>query len=197
MKSKRAQLFLCLVLLGLFLIFRQPDYVVELTCLSDPAELATLGARGANPRLKKAVYWLDEARARGVDMGGLIDKIQARNKTPAPHAALVKTNLLRNVKIGDELGFFTPENRELLSRGNAPIVMSGPYKGQRADVDHIIPFSVAPELGNDFGNLELMPQSLNQKKKDKVGDRQRALARQFFQAGVIDAPTLERILQAR
>ena len=31
------------------------------------------------------------------------------------------------VKIGDELGFFIPENLDRLRRGYAPHVMSGPY----------------------------------------------------------------------
>jgi hypothetical protein len=49
----------------------------------------------------------------------------------------------------------------------------GPYAGELADVDHIIPFEVAPELGKDMRNLELMPNSLNAEKMPKVGERQR------------------------
>ncbi|CAG0989083.1 hypothetical protein ARNL5_03096 [Anaerolineae bacterium] len=32
--------------------------VSRLAALLDPAKLATLGARGANPRVQKAVHWL-------------------------------------------------------------------------------------------------------------------------------------------
>lgn len=168
--------------------------MTALTSLTDPAKLATLGKREANPRLKKAVYWLIQARSHGADVARVVDEIQSANRTPPAHAALIKTNLLRNVKIADELGFTTPENLGLLRRGNAPYVMKGPYAGEKADVDHIIPFAVAPELGNDMANLELMPHSLNEQKSDKIGVRQRALAQQFFQAGVIDQTVLARIL---
>jgi len=33
--------------------------------LIDPAKLATLGKRGANSRVQKCVYWLEEARKAG------------------------------------------------------------------------------------------------------------------------------------
>lgn len=183
----------CLVL-PLCAVAQRADYVSALTSLTDPAKLATLGKREANPRLKKAVYWLIEARSRGLEVAALIDQIQTVNRIPPGHAALIKTNLLRNVKIADELGFTTPENMDLLRRGNAPYVTRGPYVGEKADVDHIIPVAIAPEIGNDMANLELMPHSLNEMKSDKVGARQRALARQFFQAGVIDQAVLARIL---
>jgi hypothetical protein len=44
-----------------------PDVAATaIASLTDPAKLATLtGDRAANSRLKKAVYWLVEARSRG------------------------------------------------------------------------------------------------------------------------------------
>jgi hypothetical protein len=176
-----------------YLPSHRQDYQVALISLSDPAKLFTLGDRGANPRLKKIVYWLDYARKAGRDPSQVIDEILQANNYSAAHAALIKTNLIRNLKIGDELGFFSPENTELLRRGNAPKVMTGPYRGDVAHVDHIIPFSVAPEIGNDLANLELMPSALNLRKSAKIGERQRALARGLKAAGVIDAKTLARI----
>ncbi|NCF84738.1 MAG: hypothetical protein GWQ08_04300 [Verrucomicrobiaceae bacterium] len=38
-----------------------------------------------------------------------------------------------------------------------------------------MPVSVAPEFGNWIGNLEFMPQTLNRRKSDKMGERQRAM----------------------
>jgi hypothetical protein len=58
---------------GLLLVFSgvpvaraQDVAAVAVASLTDPAKLATLtSGRAANPRLKKAVYWLAEARGRG------------------------------------------------------------------------------------------------------------------------------------
>lgn len=176
---------------------QRQDYQVALVSLADPAKLATLGDRGANPRLKKIVYWLDYARKEGRDPGQVIDGMLRETAYPPAHAALIKTNLMRNIKIGDELGFFTPENAELLRRGAAPRVLTGPYAGDIAHVDHIIPFSIAPEIGNDLANLELMPSTLNLRKSAKIGERQKSLATGLKKAGVIDYKVLQRIQGAK
>ena len=170
------------------------NYRQALVSLCDPAKLATLGDRGANPRLKKIVYWLEQAREAGNDPARIIDEVLQQNHYGADHAALIKTNLLRNIKICDELGFFTFDNLSALRRGNAPMVMRGPYVGDQGQVDHIIPFSVAPEIGNDLANLELMPGKLNNKKRAKVGQRQKSLARDLRAADVINDRVLNRIL---
>jgi hypothetical protein len=51
-------------------------------------------------------------------------------------------------------------------------------------VDHIIPFSVAPQLDHVIANLELMPLRLNMGKKDRMTDRQHALAARLRRAGL-------------
>ena len=61
----------------------------------------------------------------------------------------------------------------------------GPYKGESATGDHIIPRSVCPELDNKLFNLEFMPETLNQNKAAKVGDRQVQLARRWQRQGVL------------
>jgi hypothetical protein len=45
------------------------------------------------------------------------------------------------------------------------MVTLGPYAGQPAEIDHVIPLSVAPELGKEIANLELMPRTLNRKQE--------------------------------
>ena len=43
-----------------------------------------------------------------------------------------------------------------------------------AEVDHIVPVSKAPQFESWIGNLEFMLRTLNQRKSDKMGDRQRS-----------------------
>jgi uncharacterized alpha-E superfamily protein len=84
-----------------------------------------------------------------------------------------------------------------MKRGRAPTVRRGPYVGEIVSVDHIIPRSVAPELDNVIANLELMPLSVNQRKGNKVSDRQTSLARKLHAAGLLSAGELDRVLTAR
>ena len=90
---------------------------------SDPAKLATLGSRQSNPRLKRIMYYLATAREAGADPALVIFSAQSANgSVNTPRAELVRTSLLRNLKICDGLGLLTPENLERLKRGNAPVV---------------------------------------------------------------------------
>ena len=161
---------------------------------SDPAKLATLGERGANPRLKRIMYYLARARASGADPGEVIDQAQRQNGSfGTSRASLVKASLLRNLKVCDGMGLLTPENLAGLRRGNAPTVTRGPYVGQKAEVDHIVPLARARGIGNELANLEMLPASLNRAKSDKVGERQLALAKKFREAGMISDETLANI----
>ena len=60
--------------------------------------------------------------------------------------------------------------------------MGGPYAGEPAEVDHIIPIAVAPELGREIANLEILPRTLNRRKGATMGARQRDLAGKFLAA---------------
>jgi hypothetical protein len=53
---------------------------------------------------------------------------------------------------------------------------------------------VVPELDNRIYNLELMPETLNRRKSDKVGDRQRQLAKQWHGAGLLSDDGLQAVL---
>lgn len=50
-------------------------------------------------------------------------------------------------------------------------------------VDHIIPFSVHPELDLVIANLELMPLRLNLRQRDAMGQRQLDLLQRLRHAG--------------
>ena len=82
-----------------------------------------------------------------------------------------------------------------LRRGYAPTITLGRYAGEIAEVDHIIPYAVCPELDCKLYNLELMPKTLNRKKSDKVGDRQRQLAREWFDSGLLKEDGFKRVME--
>jgi len=69
----------------------------------------------------------------------------------------------------------------------------GPYAGEIASVDHIIPRAVAPELDNCIANLELLPLKLNQSKNDKTGALQIDLARKLHSAGLLSSEAKQKI----
>ena len=48
------------------------DYAQKVAPLIDPAKIATLGKRGANPRVQKCAYWLAMAKADKVQPGRVV-----------------------------------------------------------------------------------------------------------------------------
>jgi predicted DNA-binding protein len=173
--------------------FSPVQAVLAVASLSDPAKLATLGERGANPRLNKIVYWLDQARNRGLPAGTAVRLAQLVNHTTEPRAALVRESLLRNLQIAERLGLLTADNRDRLRHGKAAIVTRGPYARSPVEIDHIVPYSLAKEAGNELANLEMLPEPLNRRKSNRVGERQAAHARRLFQAGLISKESLARV----
>lgn len=172
--------------------------VFILSKLTDSAKLATLGERGANPRVNKAMYWLWYAEQKGESPQSVIDQALVANHTPAPKATLVEESLLRNWKIALELGIFeSTNNLAVLKRGGAPVIMYGPYRGEVTEVDHMIPFAIAPEIGNEFLNLELLPKTLNRRKSDYIGDVELAYGQRLLKAGLISQETFSKIKKAR
>jgi hypothetical protein len=171
-----------------------PDHAAKIASLIEPAKLATLGERAANPRIQKAVYWLAVARNRRVDPGKVLDAAIQQSGYRNPLAAtLTKEALLRNLTIAERLGCLDQAGLAEMRQGKSATVRSGPYKGQELSVDHIIPRSVCPELDNVIANLELMPLGLNQRKTDKVGQRQRDLAAKLYEAGLLSKSGLKQV----
>ena len=197
MQRRRRQATLSASLLAIvaFLVwqFTPLQAIFALSHLTDPAKLATLGERGANSRLNKIVFWLDAARRRGMPAETAVDWAQTFNSTKEPRPSLVKNQLARNLKIADELGLLTPENCERLKRGNAAIITRGPYAGETVEIDHIVPFSLAPEVGNELANLEMLPKTSNRQKSDRVGEWQLAHAEKLFAAGLLHTDSLEKV----
>lgn len=163
------------------------ELVAIIAPLIDPAKLDTLrGERAATPRLRKVCYWLETARRSGFDASALLVAAHASNGFEGDERELVQREaLLRNVTILERLGCFDTDGMDKLRRGNAPTITLGPYAGQLATADHILPRSVVPELDNRLYNLEFMPDTLNASKGAKLGARQRSLARQWHVAGLL------------
>lgn len=165
----------------------------NLAPLIDPAKLATLGKRGANPRIQKAVYWLTTAASNSAAPAQVIDTALKDVGMKGEAAALTKQALLRNLDIASKLGCLDEEGLAAMRRGNAPTVRRGPYAGDKLSVDHIIPRAVCPELDNVIANLELMPLRMNESKNAKIGPRQLDLARKLHSAGLLSAEGKQKI----
>lgn len=159
---------------------------------------ALAGKRAATPRIRKACYWFEIALREGLSS---IDAIAQIHKLTAPQnkarAQAQLDSLVRNRTILERLGCLDEAGMSKLRRGKAPTITKGPYAGELATVDHIIPRSVCPELDNRLFNLEFMPDTLNKRKGDKIGDRQRQLARKWHHEGLLSKSGLARVMQRR
>ena len=122
----------------------------------------------ANPRLRKACYWLHVAQVDGDTPASVVD---ATGHVRTPRGQLAKESLLRNLTILERLGCLTEDNLAKLRRGRAPTITRGHYAEEIAEVDHIVPVSKAPRFENWIGNLEFMPQTLNRRKGNKLTAR--------------------------
>jgi hypothetical protein len=153
--------------------------------LIDPAKLATLAARGANPRVQKYVAQLEDARLAGQDAAQVAVDAVALTGMTGEAARLTAEAMLRNLTIAERLGCLTPAGLHDMRRGQSPTITLGPYTGDQLSVDHIIPFAVAPQLDKVIANLELMPLRLNIGKRDKMGERQLDLLKRLRLAGIL------------
>ena len=178
---------------------KQDKYAAIIAPLIDPAKLDTLaGKRAATPRLRKVCYWLEMARRDGRDPAKVIRQGQALAAPQSKaRAQAVLDSLLRNRTILERLGCLDEAGMAKLRRGKAPTITKGPYAGELATVDHIIPRSVCPELDNRLYNLEFLPDTLNKRKSDKIGDRQRQLASKWHKAGLLSKSGWDRVMQRR
>lgn len=195
--GKKAKLFLtiltALVALAWWFIRQTPEFAISE--LANPTELRSLGERGANSRLNQIVFQLHEAERSGRNLTNVLGVALWSVYRNEAQRDLVQASLLRNLVIAQRLGLLTAahQNLEQLQRGRSPIITTGPYAGEKTEVDHIVPRSLAPETDNELGNLELMPASLNRKKSNRVTSRQVAHAELLFQAGLLTAESLERV----
>ncbi len=152
--------------------------VTAIRSLTDPSKIATLkDPRACNDRLLKVIAWLHESQLSGA----VPERVVEAALVAQPQREFVKEALLRNLLISSRLGLLGPMNVAAMKRGKSPIVTVGPYSGDIAEVDHILPVAKFPQFSKCFWNLELMPKSLNRRKGDSVGQRQLDLLRKMQQ----------------
>jgi hypothetical protein len=173
------------------------DPAVVISQLIQPTKLATLGKRGANPRIQKCVYWLATARETDQNPTNLLERaLLYAGYTNVPAARLTRDALLRNLDIAEKLGCLDADGLSEMRKGKSPTIRKGPYRGDQLSVDHIIPRAVCPELDNVIANLELMPMRMNSSKRDSVGERQLALAGDFHRAGLLATTGMRKVQSA-
>lgn len=162
-------LYFTLIALWSQTVFAEQPAVVAIRSLTDPVRISTLrDPRACNDRLLKCLYWLSSAQTSGQAPAAVLEDSLA----PQARREMVKDALLRNLVIAGRLGLLTPDNLEFMRRGKSPVIRTGPYTGEIAEVDHILPVAKFPQFSRSFWNLELMPKTLNRKKGDTVGQRQ-------------------------
>jgi hypothetical protein len=132
--------------------------------LCDPAKLATLGGRAANPRVHKLLYHLHGLEASGGSIAKAVEIALPPGASAAygyaPH--LAKEQILATYQTAKDMGIFTDvANLEKMRRGMSPTIINGVDAGKLVHVDHIIPLKHAPELGNNFANLRYTTASAN------------------------------------
>ena len=93
-------------------------------------------------------------------------------------------------------GCFDTEGMAKLRKGHAPTITKGPYSGELATVDHILPRSVVPELDNRLYNLQFMPEPLNQSKGATIGPEELRLARELERMSLLSSEGLHAVERA-
>jgi hypothetical protein len=183
-------LVVALILVGLWQL--SPfEAVHALSRLMDPGNPAMQTQREASAQMNRIVFSLNDARNKGLSPDTAIRWAQWLNGAKGPRAGLVKESLLQNLRNADDLLLFTPANRERMRRGTAAKIVRGPYAGQAVAVDHIVLLSLAPELGYELVNLELIPETA--KKSNHITPRQLMLAEKLLAAGILKKESLERL----
>ena len=173
------------------------DYSRKIAPLIEPAKLATLRVRGANPRVQKVTYWLAMAKADKVEPAAVAGDAVRIAGYKGEAAEMTSSAMVRNLDIATKLGCLDAEGMSEMRKGNAATVKLGPYAGDQLSVDHIIPRAVVPELDCVIANLELMPMRMNSSKSDKVGSRQRSLAEKLEKAGLLSEAGVKAVEQSR
>ena len=143
--------------------------------------------------MQKYVALLAEARAEGIEPEKVADAAVAKVGMKDDAAMLTAEAMVRNLGIAYRLGCLDGDGLKDMHKGQSPTIKKGPYKGDELSVDHIIPKAVVTELDKVIANLELMPLRVNEKKIDKIGERQKSLAKKLHKAGLLSNEGLKAV----
>lgn len=156
-----------------------PELIAELI---SPENLSTLGERGANPRIQKAVALMSMAADVNLNLTNVVRQaVEIAGYTNAA-AELTRNALLKNYQIAAQYGVLTDAGLAEMKRGRSATI---PSSGDELSVDHIVPRSKFPQLDNVIANLELMPLRANVSKNDSFGPRQQEMLKRFKDAHLI------------
>ncbi|MCH7226765.1 hypothetical protein [Haloferula sp. A504] len=171
------------------------EIVGEVAGLIDPVRLDGLqGKRAANRSLRRVCFVLESARQGGHPPAAIIDAAQeALEVSGTARAEAVKASLIRNLDILEKLGCLEPAGMAKLETSNAPTITRGPYAGDIASVDHIIPRSVCEELDERLYNLEFMPSRMNSGKGNRVTERKVQIGRRWNRLGLLSDAGLQAV----
>ncbi len=156
-------------------------FVEIIAPLIDPAKLDTLkGDRAANRRLRKIAHHLETAPREGSPPE---EPNRRRTGQPGGHWDCQRQG--SESIAHPQHGHPSEAGMAKLRTGNAPTITLGPYAGDIASVDHIIPRSVCEELDERLYNLEFMPSRMNSSKGNKITMRQVQLGRKWNKIGLL------------
>jgi HNH endonuclease len=159
------------------------DPIAALSSLTNFQKLSTLDTtpRAVNPRVKKILYWLYVAEKGGTQPEHAIDQAFASNGNVTSRKSQgAKAQTMANYRTAKLWGMFTAEALPKLKRGEAVQIVRGTYTGQFFEIDHIVPVARYPQFANELANLQLLPQSQNRSKGDRMGEVENQKLQELF-----------------
>lgn len=160
--------------------------------LVNVGNIGKLGQRGGNKRVHLILVSLFEAEQGGDTASDVLKKAfvagkaHTKNRKRYYDPELAKAQLLKNYQQAQEWNIFdNPENIERMKLGQAPIIQAGKYKGQKVEVDHIIPLALMEELDNNYSNLMYLPKKLNAAKGERFTQESQELAYALNECGLL------------
>jgi len=148
-------------------ILRAAEQTIRHQC--DPVKLASpTNPRNANARFVRSMKAMHDLEAHGKDVAKELDRLLSRDihSDFFYSRSVTRDHLLKEYAKCKEYGLFdSVDNLRTMSRdigrSGAPTIMRGEYAGQKIHIDHRIPVSQAPELGNVILNLRVLPERVN------------------------------------
>jgi hypothetical protein len=164
--------------------------------LLDPTRLQALkGPRGANPSFNKIMYWVHVSEQKGLDTTSLLNEALHQHGVPQQGIDLIVHNLKDSYQLGQTLEAFTAANLTKLRTGGS--AKMGPLMNNTGvlDIGHIIDVDAVPDLGRTIANLKWEWSGVNRAYKNQTTPQALQWARKMYDAGLITAAELSKILK--